>query len=209
MWRRFNSLTRSLPLRMTTLKTTLSVMLLLPSALVFSQAETRASQSPTLCKLESLPSDIQSRLKGDYSSWKVQEAETLSEHARKTWEGKKPSACPGIAVGLFQGAKTPSYAVLLVPVDHPDAGYRFLVFSRKDGQSPYEATVVEQSDDKGASNYFIRKVPVSRFFDEASKKKFQVQAAEAILMVDSAEQEYEADLYFWSNGRFQQHPVDE
>jgi lipopolysaccharide export system protein LptC len=88
-------------------------------------------------------------------------------------------------------------------------GYRFLVFSRKTGQPSYEATVVEQSDDKGASNYFIRKVAVSRFFNEESKRKFQVQAAEAILMVDSAETEYEADLYFWSNGRFQQQAVDE
>jgi hypothetical protein len=115
---------------MTALKTTLSVMLLLPSALVFSQAEIRASQSPTLCKLESLPSDIQSRLKEEYGSWKIQETETLSEHARKTWEGKKPPACPGIAVGLFQGAKTPSYAVLLVRFDHPDAGYRVSVDCR-------------------------------------------------------------------------------
>lgn len=195
---------------MVALKTTLLVMLfLLPSALVFGQAEIRASQNPTLCNLESIPSDIQSRLKADYGSWKVQEAETLSDHARKTWEGRKPTACPGVAVGLFQGAKAPSYAVLLVPVDHPDAGYRFVVFSRKAGQSSFEATVVEQSDDKGASNYFIRKVPVSRFFNEVSKRKFQVQAAEAILMVDSAETEYEADLYFWSNGRFQQQPVDE
>jgi hypothetical protein len=156
-----------------------------------------------------LPSEVQERLKADFGSWKVQEPENLSEHARKTWEGKKPQACPGIAVGLFQGAKTPSYAVLLVPVEHPDAGYRFLVFSRETAQPVYETTVVEKSDDHGASNYFIRKAPTSRFFNEESKKKFKVQAAEAILMVDSAETEYEADIYFWSNGRFQQQPVDE
>jgi hypothetical protein len=157
----------------------------------------------------SLPSDIQNRLKSDFGSWKIQEPESLSDHARKTWAGKKPPACPGKAVGLFQNAKAPSYAVLLVPVDHPDAGYRFLVFSRKTGHSSYEATVVEQSDDRGASNYFIRKVPISRFFNEESKRKFQVQATEAILMVDSAEQEYEADIYFWSKGRYRQEPVDD
>ena len=112
-------------------------------------------------------------------------------------------------MGLFQSAKTPSYAVLLVPVDHPDAGYRFLVFRRKSQQPSYEITVVDQFDDRGASNYFIRKVPINKFFSEESKKKFQVQAIEGILMVDSAEQEYEADVYFWSNGRFQQQPVDE
>ncbi|HLK04634.1 MAG TPA: hypothetical protein VKT53_09360 [Candidatus Acidoferrum sp.] len=199
---------------MTRLRFVLGLMYLLLAALLFRQAGSlspaiaKTTDEPTSCSSASLPQDLQSRLKADYSTWKIQQAQTLSEHARKTWEGKKPLACPGVAVGLFQGAKTRSYAVLLVPAGHPDAGYRFLVFSRKDGQS-YEAAVVEQSDDKGASNYFIRSVPVSRFFGEASKKKFQVQAAEAILMVDSAEQEYEADLYFWSNGRFQQHPVDE
>jgi hypothetical protein len=157
----------------------------------------------------SLLSDIQNRLKREFGSWKVQEPENLSEYTRKTWAGKKPPACPGIAVGLFQGAKTASYAVLLVPVDHPDAGYRFLVFSRKTGQPIYETTVVEKSDDQRASNYFIRKVPISSYFNEESKRKFQVRASEAIEMVDSAEQEYEADIYFWSNGRFRREPVDD
>jgi len=199
---------------MTELRSTLGSMLLL-TATFLGQARSpspvpaRATEEPAPCKLSSLPSDIQSHLKGDFGSWKVQEAETLSEHARKTWAGKKPSTCPGIAVGLFQNASVPSYAVLLVPAEHPDAGYRFLVFSGKTGQSSYETTVVEQSDDHGASNYFIRKVPISRFFNEESKRKFQVRAAEAILMIDSAEQEYEADIYFWSKGRFQQQPVDE
>ena len=112
-------------------------------------------------------------------------------------------------MGLFQSAKTLSYALLLVPIEHPDAGYRFLVFSSKTGQPSYETTVVEKSDDHGASNYFIRKVSISKYFSEESKRKFQVQATDAILMVDSAEQEYEADIYFWSNGRFRREPVDD
>lgn len=201
--------------KMTGLRSALGSMLLTMAALVLGQTSSpspilaRATEEPASCSLGSLPSDIQNRLKSDFGSWKIQVPENLSEHSRKTWEGKKPPACPGIAVGLFKSAKAPSYAVLLVPVDHPDAGYRFLVFSLKTEQTSYETTVVEKSDDKGASNYFIRKVAVGRFFNEASKRKFQVQAAEAILMVDSAEEAYEADLYFWSNGRFRQEPVDE
>jgi hypothetical protein len=200
---------------MTGPRPTLGSMLLMAIVLAFSQAGSpslvlaRASEGPSPCNLSSLPLDIQNRLKRDFGLWKIQEPENLSEHARKTWEGKKPPVCPGITVGLFQSAKTPSYAVLLVPVDHPDAGYRFLVFSRKTGQPSYETTVVEKSDDHGAANYFIRKVPISDFFGAESKRKFQVQATEAIVMVDSAEQEYEADIYFWSNGRFRQEPVDE
>jgi len=198
---------------MTGLRSMLGSMFLMTAVLIFGQtspspevAKTTEGSAP--CNLGSFPSDVQKRLKSDFGSWKIQEPESLSDHARKTWAGKKPPACPGIAVGLFQSAKTPSYAVLLVPVDHPDGGYRFLVFSRKAEQPSYDTTVVEQSDDHGASNYFIRKVPISKFFSEESKKKFQVQASEGILMVDSAEQEYEADVYFWSKGSYQHQPVD-
>jgi hypothetical protein len=45
-------------------------------------------------------------------------------------------------------------------------------------------------------------------FDEQSRRKFQVQANEGILLVDSAENEYEADVYFGANGRYQHEPVD-
>jgi hypothetical protein len=188
-------------------------MFLVTAPLVFGQTGSpglaKAAEEPAACNLSSLPSDIQSHLKKDFGSWKIQEPNNLSENARKTWAGRKPPACPGIAVGLFQDAKTASYAVLLVPVDHPDAAYRFLVFSRKGGEPSYEPTAVEQSDDHGASNYFIRRVPINNFFGAESKKKFQVEATEAIEMIDSAEQEYGADIYFWSNGHFRQEPVDD
>jgi hypothetical protein len=201
---------------MTGLRSTLGLIFLMTAALVFGETDSPApaapagaAEGPVPCNFDSLPSDIQNRLKGELATWKVQEPENLSEYSRKTWAGKKPPGCPGIAVGLFQNAKAPSYAVLLVPVGHLDIGFRLVVFSRKVGLSSYEATVVERSNDHGASNYFIRKVPISRFFSEESKRKFQVQATEAILMVDSAEQEYEADIYFWSNGRFRREPVDD
>ncbi len=200
---------------MTRLHFTLGSILLIMAILALNQPAStslgpvRASDEATSCNFGSLPSDIQNRLKADLRSWKVQEAETLSEYARKTWMGKKPPACPGIAVGLFQNAKTPSYVVLLVPVDHPDAGYKLLVFSLKSEQPHQEMAVIEQSDNPGSSNYFIRKVSINDFFSAESKRKFQVQATDAILMVDSAEREYEADIYFWSNGRFRQKPVDQ
>jgi len=67
---------------------------------------------------------------------------------------------------------------------------------------------VEQFDDGGADNFFIHGVQISRFFDEQSKRTFQVYARECILLVDSAESEYETDLYFWSNSRYERQPVD-
>jgi hypothetical protein len=165
------------------------------------------AQEPLKCSLDSLPSDIQNPLKKDFASWRIQEAETLSERARKTWEARNPKSCPGIAMGLFQGSTTPSYGILLVSTDHPDAGYKLIVFSRPEGKPLYEAFEIGHSNDPGASNYFIGKVVLSDIFGEESKKKYNAQAPEGILMVDSAEQEYKADVYFLSNHAWRREPA--
>jgi hypothetical protein len=161
---------------------------------------------PRLC--DRLPVEVQNRIKADFGGWKVQEPENLSQQARSSWAVKKSPSCPGIAMGFFRSQKQTSYAVLLVPSDHPDTAYTFVVFNPQPDNLAYEELVVEKSDHQGASNFFVQTVPVAKFFDEASKKKFQVQATEAVLMVDSAENEYEADIYFWSNGKFRQEWVD-
>jgi len=161
------------------------------------------------CELDSLPSDIRDLMKRDFGSWRVQEPQLLSRHAAKTWNSKNLEACPGIAVGLFQNSVTPSFAVLLLHTDQAVTGYKFIVFSRTEGKPLYEASEVEHSDDSAASDHFISKVILSDFFTEESKKKYNVQAPEGILLVDSAEQEYEADLYFWSGGGWRHKPVDD
>jgi len=158
--------------------------------------------------VESLSSDIQNRLKEEYSSWKIQEPADLSQRAREAWEPEKPLACPGIAVGHFESPKTLSYAVLLVPTAHPNEGYRFLVFSQKLGQPGYEVRVLDKLDEKGAANYYIQGTPISKFFDEPSRKKFQAHTVDGILLVDSAENEYGVEVYFWSGGRYRHEPID-
>src|ERR1700721_3101774 len=122
-----------------------------------SPTSARAIGESSLCALGYLPSEIQSQLKRDFGSWRVQEAADLGRHARARWEGEKPLECPGIAVGKFENGKMPSYAVLLVPQGHANAGYRFLVFSPQSGQPSYEMRVVDQSDKGGAANFVIHK----------------------------------------------------
>jgi hypothetical protein len=200
-------------IRMYTLRVTLSLMFLLTAAMGFGQqgssspAPAKSSEEFALCKLSSLPPDVHSRLKGEFGSWRVQEPANLSPRAHERWESEKPLACPGIALGKFEGTKTLSYAVLLVSQAHPDAGYKFLVFSPKAGQPSYEMRAAD-SGDSGASNFFIHTVHINKFFDEPSRRKFQVQTSEGILLADAAEKEYETDVYFWSNGSYQHQPVD-
>jgi hypothetical protein len=193
---------------MNALRTTLSLILLFSCAQMFGEQTYGADESPAICKMGSLPSDVQSRLKDEFSSWKVQNPTDLSPRARERWKSEKPLECPGIAVGRFENDKTPSYAVLLVPRGHSDSGYKLAVFSPKTGLPSYEMMAVEQSGKSGAANFFIHTIPISKFFDEQSRKKFQVSTIEGILLADAAEKEYETDVYFWSNGSFQHQPID-
>lgn len=195
--------------RMSALRTVLSVIFLLP--LVGSQGTAKAAQAnkaeaPALCK--PLPSDIQQRLGEKFGSWKIQETKDLSTTARERSKSERPQQCPGIAVGRFADGATLSYAVLLVPREDSDAGYKFLVFSPTPGKSSFEMTVVEQSDRAGAANFFIHRVPISKFFSESSRKKFGVATSEGILLADAGAKEYETDVYFWANGSYQHQPVD-
>jgi hypothetical protein len=163
---------------------------------------------PSLCQPDALPSAIQHRLREDYSSWRVQDVANLSKRAHERWESEKPLECPGVAVGYFENAKTQSYALLLVPVGNADAGYRFLVFNQKTGESDYEVSILDKLDGSGATNYFLRGTPIGKFFDETSKKRFHAHTAAVILLFDSAEKEYEVDVYYWTEGHYKHDPVD-
>jgi hypothetical protein len=164
-------------------------------------------QDSSLCRVDSLPVSVQHGLRQDYASWKVQDVSGLSLRAHGRWESEKPLSCPGIAVGHFETGQT-SYALLLVPVAKADAGYRFVAFSASPGQSDYEPTVLEKMDQAGAANYFIRATPIGKFFDQASKNRFNAHASDVILLFDSAEKEYGVDAYYWSQSRYRHDPVD-
>ena len=183
------------------------LIFLLPAGLAFGQ-QPASKQESSLCRLDSLPTAIQHRLKQEYGSWRVQEVANLSQRAHGRWESEKPLRCPGSAVGYFESAHTPSYALLLVPTVNADAGYRFVVFSQRPGQSDYDAKLLDKLDEAGAANYFVRGTPIGKFFDQASKKRFNANASDVILLFDSAEKEYEVDVYYWSKGHYRHDPVD-
>lgn len=183
------------------------------AALAFGQTGSPsrlAANSPdaSTCNLGSLPSDIQTRLKSDFSSRKIQQLADLSRRASDRWKSESPPGCPGIPVGHFESAKPLSHAILLIPAGRADMGYRLVVLSQKAGQRAYETRVVDKLDQKGAANYFIHTTPISKLFDEPSRNKFQAHTADGILLVDSSENEYGVEVYFWSRGRYRHEPID-
>ena len=93
------------------------------------------------CTLESLPDELQVRLKTDYSSWRIQDLPSLSVKANARWQserrtpGQTEPSCPGIAVGEFKTDQL-SFSVLLVPIEKPDAAYRLIIFTQGEGAAP-------------------------------------------------------------------------
>ncbi len=184
-----------------------SLMILLLSLAICGLRTASAEEGATVCKVASLPSDIQDRIKKEFGSWKVQEPTNLSGAAHERWRAEKPLECPGSAVGQFENGTSPSYALLLVPRDDSKVGYKFLVFTTRTGQPPYEVRIVDESD-SGAANCFIRRVPINKFFGKQSRTKFHVEASEGILFVEAGEKEYGTEVYFWTKAGYQHQPVD-
>jgi uncharacterized protein DUF3738 len=149
------------------------------------------------CGTAGLPKQVQQVIAQRFPAWKIQGSSDLSSAARSDWRSRRPLACPGIARGRF-ASKRAAYALLLVPVDNPNAAYRFVVFDSS-GQ-PDKEQVIEQSDSPGAANYFIRKVPIRSIFSIEWIQRLKIEAPDGILLVDSAATEYETDVYFYAGG---------
>jgi hypothetical protein len=174
--------------------------------LLLEPASVRAQSAPdellSLCQLDSLPADIRGSLQRNFSAWKIQEPTDLSAAARAKWLGERPLTCPGIGAGHFQSPRDASYALLLVAADHSSPIFRVLVFTQQSGQKFYGFKVVQQAE-SGASDFFLRSVPTSRYTEEQSRWSFRARPTDSLLLVYCADKAQEADLYVWSNDAFQ------
>jgi|SRR5579862_322702 len=176
--------------------------------IVASLLSMSAANAMSACNLTALPLELQKRLKSEFSSWKIQDTANLTENAKERWQSERPLACPGIAVGKFESPTRISYALLLVPLSNPNSAYRFLVFTpNKEAQGGL--TVVESSDGPGAANGFVRTVALTKVFSADWRRKLNVAGPEGILFVDAGLDEYEADVYFWAEGKYHHEPIDD
>lgn len=161
------------------------------------------------CKTAALPLEIRNQISKEFPLWRIQEVLDLNPTARGVWEeSAQTGECPGIAAGHFDGGATKSYAVLVVSRNHPKTGNQFLVFGRRAGKSSYQLMLVERSDAAEARNFFVRRIQIGDVFNQQWIKRLGVGAKEGLLLVDAGEQEYEADIYYWAQGRYQHEPID-
>jgi hypothetical protein len=172
-------------------------------------ARAQPGERSSVCKPEILPLDIRNQISTRFPSWRIQEPSDLNPLARGIWKDSAPSGdCPGIAVGQFDGGASSSYAVFLVSTNHPKTGKRFLIFRSTSGQPSHELKLVERDETAEAGNFFVRTIQLAEFFNPQWVQKLGARAKEGILFLDAGEQEYEADVYYWAQGRYRHEPVD-
>lgn len=117
-------------------------------------------------------------------------------------------ACPGIAIGQFESPNQSSYAVLLVPKNNPDSAYKLLVFTPNPTHPAETLKIVDEWDRRGAANNFIHTVVITKMFSKEWIKRLNAKASDGILTVDSGENEYGVEVYFWSKGEYHHEPID-
>ncbi len=71
-------------------------------------------------KAESAPCDLPDTaalvLKQKYPGWRLLNSNDLAPEDRDVWNRTHPHACPGIAIGQYEGKSKVQYAVLMIPV---------------------------------------------------------------------------------------------
>ncbi len=168
-----------------------------------------AQESNVYCNPESVPSSIQSRLNSQFSDWKIENYTDLDKPALQRWLDEQPPACPGFATGRFHESPASSVALLLIPRSTKVTGYRFLIFTRVPGKAAYAMESIDVSSTERAAPYlFIRKVQLSKTYDLRSRRRFHIRAADGIMLVAAGRNEYEVDIFYWSNGKFQYSAID-
>lgn len=186
-------------------KKQLTFLLLIALFAASAFAGAPGASAKNFCSVSKIPAEARRLLRRRAGGWILQDAGRLNASARKRWAAEKPVSCPGFAIGRFESAASVSYGVLLVPRKTSARGYRIVVLTRLNGR--YQLKEAEASNSADSANFFIRGIPISRFFDLRAKRKFNISVADGIVLVDAGRGEYESDLFFWSGDAYHSQPV--
>jgi hypothetical protein len=173
----------------------------------FANAAVDADDALGLCQVETMPKDIRATLERRFYGWKVQDSANLLPKARQKWAAIAPLACPGIAAGHYEDARSVSYALLLVPADRSANGYKFVVFSAPSGQSFYGFKMLDQGS-INASAFFVHAVAMDRVFDSDLKKRFRPKGNEGILLAFADDKSSTQNVFFWAGDSYDHAQVD-
>jgi len=164
---------------------------------------TKSLRAEGPCDSSHLPTDVTKFLEAKYPSWKIETLADLGQRYKKIWQEKHEQECPGFASGRFHGnGENESYAVLLIPQDSKNYGYRIIVLTKTEGGT-FVANVLESSDKPPSAPVVISRVPPGKYFDAPHWKDIKTNTHS--IFVERLE--VAGRLYYWKQDHFVRIPT--
>jgi len=132
------------------------------------------------CLKKNLPDAVKKLLEKEYPEWRLKKVEDLQGYDREVWLRVNPGLCPGIAGGRFELDSATSYALLLIPEETPETGYR-LVVARKSPGRGYELRVLDEHTDWNSRSIVVKRVPAGEYSNAQDETKIQLKL-DAVLL---------------------------
>jgi hypothetical protein len=175
-------------------------------SLFFMELDAAATQSPSRCDEKTLPAAVMKLLNHEFPQWRPKQLSDIDEEDRKLWlDGPNREACPGIAIGHFESAKSLSYAFLLVPKADPTGGHKIIVFSKRTEKNIYSWTLIDHAETQTFSGVVISKAKPGKYKDWEGAKSAEIKTdALYVEWIGKGSQ-----LYYWSAGRYKKLQVSD
>jgi len=165
---------------------------------MFAAPSLDAQEQALACQDSVLPGGVRAALAGQFADWRVQTAADLQPDYQKEWVAKRPSACPGIAAGQFEGKASLSYALLLIPRQKGRQGYRLVVFGPASRDS-FSAVMLEQSDAYIPTGTGVYRIDPGLQFNEEKFSTFKLKSDGIYLET----KDQPGFIYYWKRGHYQ------
>lgn len=146
-------------------------------SMLYAEAGLLASaQSSSPCDEAALPTAVTGLLKNQFPEWRPKQVSDIDADNRQLWlYGPSGKACPGIAIGHFESAKSPSYAFLLVPRSDPNGGHKLVIVSRHINNDAYGFTLLDHAEEHTYSGLVISKAEPGTYKDWEGRKSIHIR----------------------------------
>jgi hypothetical protein len=177
--------------RRTRLAVLTCVALLLFSSLVIA---TSVAKDP--CDDVLLPEPVRQLLVEKFPKGRALKLFDLSREKQDLWlDSKRRDNCPGIATGNFETKVRLSYALVLIPINKDQPGFKFVVVNVKESSINFK--LLYETD--RPSNYpVIYRVPPGKYLDWQRTRSVQL----SLDGIQLEQMEVRAILYYWKDGRY-------
>lgn len=165
---------------------------------VFLSASACIAQDP--CATDKIPPAVERLVKQEFAYWRIKTVQDLEGSDREVWLKAHPKDCPGLAMGYLDQTRSRAFALLLIPEQKPEEGFKLVLVSESQaGHNKFEYRILEEHVDWHNGALVVAKVPPG-LYSSFDREENVVLKSDGILL---ERLEAWAVLYYLRNGQYQ------